>query len=820
MSGDSLTSPLQLHDGVLERIVSFLREPALICDEDLCVVFWNKAAQSVLGVDGGDEGGDRGKPCMEALGSRGYGKTIERVAGTCLQTGREASATLSVVRSGGGELQWRVRACKLNDGEGSASPLVLVVLNLESLAGGSRSRGFVAEEGNDGIQQSRILLDLLPDIVFEVDDKGNLLYVNGMAIELLGYTPNTFSKLNLRDLLSPTDQMDLDVVLEQMVGGEFIHRNMHYHLICRDGGRIPVEVNAIVIQGPDAKPRILGIARDYTLQHRLEERLRQSEERYRDLFESSRDLIFCMDATGVVLEMNRAGVALRGQPRHQIVGHRFSELLSQSSIEVFFKSLNRTASGEHVDVEVEMVGKKGVVHVLEVALAPIFQEAAVLQIHGTARDVTEKRKLQEQVDQFQRMESLGRLAAGVAHDFNNVLGAVLGLASVLEVQLAEDNRCRADVAGIVQAARKGSELTSQILSFARGGTRKNENVELDRIVDEVVQLLGRIFSSNVSVVVNTTAENPLVRGDSGQLTQVVMNLCMNAYDAIKDGGIIKIGVRKINGLPPSVHLDISQENLMEQSDRDRAPLALSETNDNNDVKTEKFEGGPERLRVRSDQRVQREAESTGVIELSVSDNGSGIQEENRPHIFEPFFTTKSQDKGIGLGLSVCWGIIRDHGGHICVDSSPCEGSTFKVFLPASSMDKIEKKIEQKPSKATIFKGTALVVDDQEPMLRAGRRMLEQAGYRVVCARCWKELEGVLDDFEESPDLTILDLGLPDTDGLTVYREMKRRFGDPYVIAVSGYSYEGAAHQILKEGAKNFIQKPFSWSQLREVLEQL
>ncbi len=820
MSGDSVSSPLQLHDGVLERVVSFLREPALICDEDLCVVFWNKAAQSVLGVDGGEEGGDRGKPCMEALGSRGYGKTIERVAGTCLRTGRETSARLSVVRSGGGELHWRVRACKLNDDEGSVGPQVLVVLNLESLAGGSRSKGFVAEEITDGIQQSRILLDLLPDIVFEVDDKGNLLYVNGMAIELLGYTPSTFSKLNLRDLLSPTDQMNLDVVLDQMVGGEFIHRNMHYHLICRDGGRIPVEVNAIVIQGPDAKPRILGIARDYTLQHRLEERLRQSEERYRDLFESSRDLIFCMDTTGVVLEMNMAGVALRGQPRHQIVGRRFSELLTEFSGEVFFEALNRTTGGEHVDVEVEMVGKRDVVHVLEVALAPIVQEATVFQIHGTARDVTEKRKLQEQVDQFQRMESLGRLAAGVAHDFNNVLGAVLGLASVLEVQLADDHRCRADVAGIVQAARKGSELTSQILSFARGGTRKNEDIELDRIVDEVVQLLGRIFSANVSVVVNIKAENPLVRGDSGQLARVVMNLCMNAYDAIDNQGTIKIGVRKLKQLPPYVHLDASQDYLKERSDSNRLQLIRPRTRKKADFKTEKFKGDTKRPTIQSDQPLGLKGESSGVIELSVRDDGSGIQEENKPHIFEPFFTTKSQDKGIGLGLSVCWGIIRDHGGHICVESSPGEGSTFKVFLPASSQERKEKKIKKKPSKAPHFKGTALVVDDQEPMLRAGRRMLEQAGYRVVCARCWKELEGVLDDFEKSPDLTILDLGLPDTDGLTVYREMKRRFGDPYVIAVSGYSYEGAAHQILKEGAKSFIQKPFSWSQLREVLEQL
>lgn len=768
MSGDPISNTeLRVKDGFLHRTVTLLREPVLIFDADLCVKYWNQAAQSLLGLDGVER--VEGKPCIEVLGTRGYAKTIGRVARIAIDTGREASARLSVTRSGGRDVQWTVRAVSLEDQGGDT--IVLVVLNLESASGEFWMKGFAAEEQGEGVEQSRILLDLLPDIVFEVDANGRLLYANGMALELLGYTHDVLASLNLRDLLSPTDQMDLDSVLKHMIGGDFIHRNMYYNLICNDGGKIPVEVNAIVIQGPDEKPRILGIARDHTLQLRLEERLRQSEERYRDLFESSRDVIFSTDTKGVVLEINRAGMALRGRPRHQIVGSCFSELLTESSAAVFKDSLQKTVQGRHVDVEVEMVGKRGGVHILEVALAPFRQKEEVLQIHGTARDVTEKKKLREQVNQFQRMESLGRLAAGVAHDFNNVLGAVLGLASVLEVELTDNLKCKADLGGIVQAARQGSELTRQILSFARGGTRRNEAMDLDKVVAEVVQLLGRVFSSNVSIEVESDPHKPIIVGDFGQILQVVMNLCMNAYDAIAHEGVIRIGIKKKDRLPDNLNAKPSKE---------------------------------------------------GYLELSVTDNGTGIPDEIKPHIFEPFFTTKSQENGIGLGLSVCWGIIHDHGGHICLmDSKPGQGSVFRVYIPAATMkEKPVEKEEVRQEETCSSRGLALVVDDQEPMLRAGRRMLEQAGYSVVCARCWKELETLLETFEEAPALTILDLGLPDTDGLTVFREMKKRFSNPYVIAVSGYSYEGSASRILKEGAKEFIQKPFSWKQLKDVLDRI
>ena len=750
--------------GVLDRTLALLREPALVLDKDLCVVHLNTAARSALGVNG-DVTQMR---CMDALGTRGYGHTIQRVARLALESRQETSARLSVAKPGWESLRWTVRAlCVSGDSDSEGEEVhVMVALTLEGPSGGRWVKGFVKEEGDGGREPSRILLDLLPDIVFEVDAEGRLLYANGMALELLGYEPETLEKLNLSDLLSPKDKMDLQEVLQQMIGGELVHRNMHYDLQRRDGRRIPVEVNAIVIQGPDSKPRVLGIARDHTQRLRLEERLRQSEERYRGLFESSRDLIFSMDREGIVLEINRAGVALSGQPRHCIIGKRFGSLLVPDSVISFQRSVSQTLEGRSVDVEVEIVGNRNQRHLLEVALAPIHQEGEVLQIHGTARDVTEKHRLQEQVDQFQRMESLGRLAAGVAHDFNNVLGAVLGLASVLDMDLPCDHKCREDLSSIVQAARQGSELTRQILSFARGGARKNENIDMQAVVNEVAQLLRRTLPSCVSLEVDSVGNLPPVEGDAGQIQQVVMNLCVNARDAMQGSGAIHVHLRNRKRWPEDLHVEPQEETL---------------------------------------------------VELSVSDDGPGIPEEIRAHIFEPFFTTKSGDKGLGLGLSVCWGIIRDHGGHIDAPLRSGSGATFRVLLPASSMEEAMAPCDSSSPEEAESGGLALVVDDQEPMLRAARRMLELAGYQVVCATCWGNLEGILDSFEAAPDITVLDLGLPDTDGLTVYREMKKRFADPAVIAVSGYSYEGAARQILKEGAKEFIQKPFSWTQLKEAL---
>lgn len=746
---------------ILAQSMKLLSEPALVLDPDTLILSVNPAAEATLGICKSEV---VTQPCAKALGARGYGQTIARVARQAVQTGKEASARLSAARQGWEGLRWTIRGAPVRLA-GRGSSLVVVAFTLEGPRGGRWVRGFVDKSERDSPEEFRVLLDLLPDIVFEVDSDGRVLYANGMAVELLGYPAEDTQKLNITDLLHPEEGESLLSLLQAMIGGELVHRNMPYKLVRADGTVLPVEVNAIVIQGPDSKPRVLGIARDHSQRLRLEERLRQSEARYKSLFDSSRDVIFSVDERGITLEMNRAGVALTGKPRHKMIGRPFVSLLDEESGVSFEQALACTRSGEGADVEVVFLGARQSRSVAEVALAPVREDGRLIEVHGTARDVTERRRMRRQIETVQRMESLGRLAAGVAHDFNNVLGAVLGLASVLEVNLPWDHRCRADLAGIVQAARQGSELTRQILSFSRGATRRDELIRMDELVSEVVSLLGRTIPESVTIDLDVQPDAPAVVADPGQLRQVVMNLCVNAADAMSHDGTIRI---RVNG-------------------RRRWPSEL---------------GAP--------------VVESPMVELTISDDGPGIPDSERPHIFEPFYTTKAQDRGLGLGLSVCWGIVKDHRGHIDVESAVGNGSTFRVLLPAAT-GSCEKKSEPKGEEPPIDGGVALVVDDQEPMLRAAQRMLEMAGYKVHCATHWRELTKVLDDLADQPQLALLDLGLPDVDGLTIYRRLKQRFPKMYVIAVSGYSYEGAAQQMLEEGAQEFIQKPFTWRDLREAL---
>jgi PAS domain S-box-containing protein len=761
---------------VLTASLSILSEPTLVLDECLCLQVVNPAAEATLGVQ---QEAILGKPCDTALGTLGYGHTVSRVARQALRSDGEASSRLSASRQGMESLRWTIRALPIGPHNGVSTPgpdstpdrapkFIIVAFTLEGPRGGRWVRGFVDKQIGDSPGEFRVLLDLLPDVVFEVDANGQVLYANGIAVELLGYLPEDTEKLNITELLQPEDDSDVKQVIRAMIEGELVHRNMPYKLIRADGQRVPVEVNAIVIQGPDTKPRVLGIARDHSRRRRLEERLRHSEERYRSLFESSRDIIFSVDRQGVILEINRAGVGLSGRPRHAMIGRTMENFLTSESAETFKRALHNAFTGEIVDVEVDFKGVGGETHIVEVALAPVHEEGVIGEVHGTARDVTERRKLREQVDRIQRMESLGRLAAGVAHDFNNVLGAVLGLASVLEMNLPWDHKSREDLDAIVQAARQGSELSRQILSFARGGTRQEECVHVEELVQEVLSLLRRTIDEHVAIQLHCDAGLPTVIADPGQLRQVIMNLCVNAADSMAQGGTIEIRV--------GCHQNWCAE---------LGPQMVE---------------GP-------------------LVEIVVADRGVGIPAEERARIFEPFYTTKTSEKGLGLGLSVCWGIVKDHGGYIDVESEVGRGSCFRVLLPAAAAGS-ERKREIEQEDSVPRKGIALVVDDQEPMLRAARRMLEIAGYTVYCAGHWQEVKKLVAELGAKPDLALLDLGLPEVDGLTIYRRLKKRYPEMYVIAVSGYAYEGAAQQMLKEGAQEFIQKPFTWAELKKALGRM
>jgi PAS domain S-box-containing protein len=391
-----------------------------------------------------------------------------------------------------------------------------------------------------------------------------------------------------------------------------------------------------------------------------------------------------------------------------------------------------------------------------------------------ARDITdrkrageESRRLQAQLIQAQKMEVIGHLAGGIAHDFNNLLTGILGYANLLSIKEGVDPEV-AKAAGIIQrSAERASQLTAQLLGFAELGKNLNVPVELGRVIASVTGVLERTQDPRIRIVTSLRPEEGCVLGDPSQLDQVVMNLAINACDAMPRGGQLKITIE---------------------------PVTLDEAFCR-----------------------EREWMSPGKhLLLSVSDTGVGISPENLGRIFDPFFTTKAQGRGTGLGLSMVFGIVKNHGGCVDVRSEAGAGTVFRVFLPESPDGASKENAAMDPAFPR-GRGRILLVDDQEPVREVAKDMLEALGYDVITAA--DGLEGVsrYRDLWREIDLVILDMVMPNMSGGDCFRRMKEINPKARVVLSSGYSMDGAIQDVMNEGILAFIQKPYRLEELSHVV---
>ena len=391
-----------------------------------------------------------------------------------------------------------------------------------------------------------------------------------------------------------------------------------------------------------------------------------------------------------------------------------------------------------------------------------------------ARDITERkraeeesRRLQAQLVQSQKMEAIGHLAGGIAHDFNNLLTGILGYANLLSLREGVDPEV-AKAAGIIQrSAERASQLTAQLLGFAERGKNLTVPVDLGRVVASVTGVLERTQDPRIRIVTSFQPEGGCVLGDPSQLGQVVMNLAINACDAMPHGGQLKITTE---------------------------PMMLDDTFCR-----------------------QREWMSPGkYLLLSVSDSGVGISPEDLERIFDPFFTTKAHGKGTGLGLSMVFGIVKNHGGCVDVRSETGAGSVFRVILPGSSEGAVNEKAAMDQTLPR-GRGKILLVDDQEPVREVAKDMLEALGYEVITAA--DGLEGVsrYRDLWREIDLAILDMVMPNMSGGDCFRRMKQINPKARVVLSSGYSMDGSIQDVMNKGILAFIQKPYRLEELSRVV---
>ena len=491
-----------------------------------------------------------------------------------------------------------------------------------------------------------------------------------------------------------------------------------------------------------------------------EEALKKSEERYRNFFEDDLTGDFMSTPDGEIMSCNPAfarifGFASVGEAMAYNANNLFPV---PEERETFMRLLNHEKKLEYY--EVEYLRRDGSsVYCVENAVGIFDTSGNLTQIKGYIFDESKRKSLEKQLIQAQKLESLGTLASGIAHDFNNILGIVLGYATLLTRQTSNPENMKLSIETVVKTCRRGAALVNQLLTFARKAEPELTSVKLNDSVIEISKLLSETITKTIVINLDLEQELPAISADATQMHQVLLNLCVNARDAMPNGGTLTI----------ATHLQQS------------------------DVVRKKFPNVAARQ----------------YVALIVRDAGVGMDEKTRSRIFEPFFTTKEIGKGTGLGLSVVFGIMESHKGYIAVDSEPGKGTTFYLYFP------VPESLEVNQVKSEIQKEihgggeTILVVEDEEPMRVLLNIFLRSGGYTVLTAADGREAVDMYHKNRKDIKLVLADSGLPMLSGYDVFKKMKSENPELKFILASGFIQPQMKSDILKEGAKYFLQKPYT-----------
>ena len=513
------------------------------------------------------------------------------------------------------------------------------------------------------------------------------------------------------------------------------------------------------------------MGREIVERKRTEEALRESEKKYRVLFEESKDVIFISDLEPRFLDINRAGVQLLGySSKQELLAIDLGRDLYADPVENLKIQQRLQEQGVLSDHEVVLRRKNGErLDVLMTAEAVFDAWGVMTTYRGVFHDVTEKRTLEQQLVQSQKMEAVGRLAGGIAHDFNNILSAIIGFSHLALMKLPDSHPAVEHVKIIADAGERAAELTRQLLAFSRKQVLEIKVVNLNSIIENLARMLGRMVGETVAL--NLELQRPLgnILADTGQMEQVLMNLLVNARDAMPSGGRIAIAT------------------------------------------AEQCLAGHEEQNIGAGRYAV----------LSFADTGTGMPPEVQARIFEPFFTTKGTGKGTGLGLSTVYGIVKQHNGHITVRSGPGKGTTFTLYFPL--VDQAVEKPEQRKSAAPMGgTETVLVVDDEPSIRQLLRETLEPMGYRVLEASSGVEAAQCSDAFRETIDLLVTDVVMPGMNGMRLAEILRQRRDGIKVIFISGYADEAMA-QAGAGSEQVLLKKPLTphmvMQKCREVLDQ-
>jgi len=616
----------------------------------------------------------------------------------------------------------------------------------------------------------RTLVSASPDAITVTDMEGRIEFVSNRALEIFGHSSE--SEVVGRHILEWVAPEGHEKARENITYllTNFCLRENDFVLLKKDGKKFNGEISAVPFRSADGQPKgIIFITRDVT------ERKRAAEAymRLATAVDQAAEDIVITDAAGKILYVNPAFEATTGYSQSEAIGRNPRFLKSGKHDDAYYQRMWATLShGEVWAGHLINKRKDGTLFEEEATISPIRNPAGkIVSYVGVRRDVTREVALAAQLRQAQKMEAIGQLAGGVAHDFNNLLTAIHANASLLldaQLEAAEAVECSQE---IVEAAERAATLTRQLLMFSRKQVMQPVNLDLNEVVTQMTKMLHRILGEDVALSAHYATHLPLIRADAGMIEQVILNLAVNARDAMPAGGRLAI-----------------------TTGTDTNPAA--ETDAANAV-----------------------ASGTQVW-LEVADQGCGISPEHLGHIFEPFFTTKEVGKGTGLGLATVYAIVQQHQGRIEVASEVNRGTTFRIRFPAVSGVKAAKPAVPAISQLPRGSETILLVEDAENVRLITRNLLQRLGYRVLEAESGKAALKVWQENREQIRLLLTDIVMPDgVNGYDLAQRLQSQGPELAVIFTSGYSGDFAGKRTTLVDGVNFLQKPFAPEKLATTVRK-
>ena len=750
-------------------LAAFESQPGgrLICASDGRMLFANAEFRRLVPACSND--------ALAALGRYLGADEVFRERVTEARAGIGVTADLPVVKGDDGREAWlRLQGQPLS----SWRPGV-VQWSLEDIT----ERRLVEQVGRR--EQGKLLdfMDQAPVGFYSADESGRFVIVNATLARWLGCTPADLVAGGrcVHEVLADPPE---NVAPYDLFEGGGAEQAGELRMVGLGGRRFQAAVVQSVVRREDGvSVRTRSVVRDLTPEREWQEALRLSEQRFQLFFEDAPIGIALVDQGGSLAECNRCFLTMIGYPLSELLGRSIAGLLKADRRAEVMARLAEVAQGgdSAAPMEVGLLGSRElVVQLFARRLGGVSGDGSRANLILHFIDPTEQKHLEVQFAQSQKMQAVGQLAGGVAHDFNNLLTAMIGFCDLLLLRHKPGDQSFADIMQIKQNANRAANLVRQLLAFSRQQTLQPRVIDVTDVLAELSHLLRRLIGENIDLRMIHGRDLGLVKVDQGQLEQVIINLAVNARDAMRDGGRLTILTRNLTIAAPV-------------------------------------------------RRGHEEMPAGDYVVVEVIDTGMGIPPENLSRIFEPFFSTKPVGSGTGLGLSTVYGIVRQTGGFVFVDSAPGEGARFAIHLPrfAGSGEQPQgggtespAEIRERPAGDLTGSSTILLVEDEDAVRVFSARALRNKGYLVLEANCGEAALSLLKTDNQRVDLLITDVVMPEMDGPTLMRHVRQLRPDMKVILISGYTEDRFREHIDNTGLVYFLPKPFSLKQLAGKVKEV